>query len=143
MHEAARFGGPLHFRPLAGRMPGPNVKIALRRRGARVAEGGALLRRYTGLNLYRGFESLPLRQNADRKRSLRAPFAFMGHRRNTNVKLFAGIPTVSSRRSPARSAAASTSSMSRTPHSGLRDFRLASNSALLGDVCRPPRRYGP
>ena len=32
------------------------------RRGDRVAEGGALLRRYTGLNLYRGFESLPLRQ---------------------------------------------------------------------------------
>ena len=25
-------------------------------------EGGALLRRYTGLNRYRGFESLPLRQ---------------------------------------------------------------------------------
>jgi hypothetical protein len=27
-----------------------------------VAEGGALLRRYTGLNRYRGFESLSLRQ---------------------------------------------------------------------------------
>ena len=32
------------------------------RRGDREAEGGALLRRYTGLNPYRGFESLPLRQ---------------------------------------------------------------------------------
>jgi hypothetical protein len=28
-----------------------------------VAEGGALLRRYTGLNPYRGFESLSLRHN--------------------------------------------------------------------------------
>ncbi len=33
------------------------------RRDDREAEGGALLRRYTGLNLYRGFESLSLRQN--------------------------------------------------------------------------------
>src|SRR6187200_880447 len=32
------------------------------RRDARVAEGGALLRRYVGLNLHRGFESLSLRQ---------------------------------------------------------------------------------
>jgi hypothetical protein len=32
-----------------------------RRRGGRVAEGGGLLNRYTGQNLYRGFESLPLR----------------------------------------------------------------------------------
>ena len=31
------------------------------RRGGRVAEGGGLLNRYTGQNLYRGFESLPLR----------------------------------------------------------------------------------
>ena len=29
-----------------------------------MAEGGALLRRYTGLNPYRGFESLSLRQTA-------------------------------------------------------------------------------
>ena len=29
-----------------------------------MAEGGALLRRYTGLNPYRGFESLSLRQNS-------------------------------------------------------------------------------
>src|SRR6185295_2758121 len=34
------------------------------RSDARVAEGGALLRRYTGLNRYRGFESLSLRQTA-------------------------------------------------------------------------------
>ena len=32
------------------------------RRGGREAEGGGLLNRYTGQNLYRGFESLPLRQ---------------------------------------------------------------------------------
>ncbi len=31
------------------------------RRGGRVAEGDGLLNRYTGLNPYRGFESLPLR----------------------------------------------------------------------------------
>src|SRR4051812_46658733 len=31
------------------------------RRSGRVAEGGALLRRYRGTNLYRGFESLLLR----------------------------------------------------------------------------------
>ena len=35
------------------------------RSDARVAEGGALLRRYTGLNRYRGFESLSLRQNSN------------------------------------------------------------------------------
>ena len=35
------------------------------RRDDRVAEGGALLRRYVGLNPYRGFESLSLRQNPD------------------------------------------------------------------------------
>jgi hypothetical protein len=33
------------------------------RRGGRVAEGGGLLNRYTGQNLYRGFESLPLRHS--------------------------------------------------------------------------------
>jgi hypothetical protein len=37
-------------------------RIGARRSDARVAEGGALLRRYTGLNPYRGFESLSLRQ---------------------------------------------------------------------------------
>ena len=45
-----------------------------------MAEGGALLRRYTGLNPYRGFESLSLRQlnccfSSDR--ALRAPV--LGH----------------------------------------------------------------
>src|SRR5690349_10326284 len=35
--------------------------ISPRRRDAREAEGGALLRRYMGLNPYRGFESLSLR----------------------------------------------------------------------------------
>ena len=34
----------------------------MRRRDDREAEGGALLRRYAGLNLHRGFESLSLRQ---------------------------------------------------------------------------------
>src|SRR5688572_17202324 len=35
----------------------------LPRRDAREAEGGALLRRYAGLNLHRGFESLSLRHS--------------------------------------------------------------------------------
>src|SRR2546423_8956548 len=38
------------------------VEFASFRSDARVAEGGALLRRYTGLNPYREFESLSLRQ---------------------------------------------------------------------------------
>src|SRR5258706_5599307 len=38
-----------------------SVIISFRRRDARVAEGGALLRRYMGLTPYRGFESLSLR----------------------------------------------------------------------------------
>src|SRR5689334_16786419 len=37
--------------------------ISPRRRDAREAEGGALLRRYMGLNPYRGFESLSLRHH--------------------------------------------------------------------------------
>src|SRR5574341_2033588 len=37
--------------------------MTILRSDARVAEGGALLRRYTGLNPYRGFESLSLRQH--------------------------------------------------------------------------------
>ena len=35
--------------------------IEHKRRGAWVAERAGLLNRYTSLNLYRGFESLPLR----------------------------------------------------------------------------------
>ena len=35
-------------------------------RGGREAEGGGLLNRYTGLRLYRGFESLPLRESPAR-----------------------------------------------------------------------------
>src|SRR5260221_7820757 len=38
------------------------LQSAFLRSDARVAEGGALLRRYTGLNPYREFESLSLRQ---------------------------------------------------------------------------------
>src|SRR5207245_6406064 len=37
------------------------ITCKLLRRGGREAEGGGLLNRYTGYNLYRGFESLPLR----------------------------------------------------------------------------------
>jgi hypothetical protein len=32
--------------------------------------------------------------------------------------------------------------VSRTPHSGLRDRKLASNGSLLGAVCRPFSLYG-
>ena len=35
---------------------------ASKRRAGRVVEGTSLLRKHTGLNLYRGFESLALRQ---------------------------------------------------------------------------------
>jgi hypothetical protein len=41
---------------------GGKLSKARPRRGGREAEGGGLLNRYTGENLYRGFESLPLRQ---------------------------------------------------------------------------------
>src|SRR2546423_12672896 len=52
----------------------------LARRSGRVAEGGALLRRYGGTNLHRGFESLLLRFNTSegwqsgRMRRSRKPF---------------------------------------------------------------------
>ena len=46
--------------------------------------------------------------------------------------LLAGISTESRRTRPALSASLSRSVMSRTPHSGLPVFRLASNAALLG-----------
>src|SRR3989441_8180749 len=49
-------------RPSAACSSPSACKIPLLRRDARVAEGGALLRRYTGLTPYRGFESLSLRQ---------------------------------------------------------------------------------
>src|SRR5205823_9190776 len=53
---------------LRGRPVGP-YSLSPRRswsrwRGGREAEGGGLLNRYTGLNLYRGFESLPLREES-------------------------------------------------------------------------------
>ena len=51
------------------RIPASDMKVInckpARRRGGRVAEGGGLLNRYTGQNLYRGFESLPLRHSLD------------------------------------------------------------------------------
>ncbi len=37
-------------------------RASLRRRSGRVVEGTPLLREHTGTNLYRGFESLLLRQ---------------------------------------------------------------------------------
>ncbi len=52
-------------------------KIPVHRRDARVAEGGALLRRYTGLNPYRGFESLSLRQSAFCSTSLLSSASFL------------------------------------------------------------------
>ena len=41
---------------------GSGKLLPTRRRDGREAEGGGLLNRYTGQNLYRGFESLSLRQ---------------------------------------------------------------------------------
>ena len=48
------------------------VELATFRSDARVAEGGALLRRYTGLNPYREFESLSLRHLFHREAPIRA-----------------------------------------------------------------------
>jgi hypothetical protein len=50
------------------------IRILFLRRDARVAEGGALLRRYTGLNPYRGFESLSLRHYFQRPKKLSAMY---------------------------------------------------------------------
>src|SRR5690606_21297116 len=51
-------GGRPEGAQAAPRSPGRQVP----RRGGRAAEGAPLLREYGGLNLHRGFESLPLRQ---------------------------------------------------------------------------------
>jgi hypothetical protein len=59
------------------------------------------------------------------------------------VKLFAGIGTASSSARPSLPATSATLSMSRTPQSGFRARRLASNASLIYDVCEPPRMYGP
>ena len=59
----------------------PRVGLGLRegtcigRRG-REAEGGGLLNRYTGLNLYRGFESLRLREDQKGQTRLNVDPAF-------------------------------------------------------------------
>jgi hypothetical protein len=46
----------------SGKLQADETIVPARRRDGRVAEGGGLLNRYTGQNLYRGFESLSLRQ---------------------------------------------------------------------------------
>ena len=61
-------------------------------------------------------------------------------RDNTSVKLFAGIGAMLSRRRPCSPARAARSVVSRTPHSGSCDRRLASKAALLGRYAR--RRAG-
>src|SRR5439155_7695270 len=53
-------------RAAAGRRVAPRLSCANPRRSGRVAEGGALLRRYGGECLHRGFESLLLRFAARR-----------------------------------------------------------------------------
>ena len=59
------------------------------------------------------------------------------------AKLFAGMGTISASLNPARSASATTSSMSLYPHSLFRPLRLASNVAFPSDVCLPSRLNGP
>jgi hypothetical protein len=62
-----------------------------------VAEGGGLLNRYTGQNLYQGFESLPHRSFA-RQPSLalanvRASYGWQAMRRSTSLSLYGSCDT--------------------------------------------------
>ena len=61
-------------------------------------------------------------------------------RRNTTLKLFAGISVITGAENPADCAIAATASRSRRPQFGLRSRRLRSNAWLLGAVAIPSRR---
>ena len=56
-------------------------------------------------------------------------------RAKTRIRLLAGISTISTSARPTPAATRSSSSTSRTPHSGLPSRRLVSNTALLTAVC--------
>ncbi len=65
-------------------------------------------------------------------------------RRNTTVKLFAGIGATSASTKPFAAASGSTSlSRQRMPQRSSRALRLASKASLDGAVCAPWRRKGP
>jgi transposase len=64
-------------------------------------------------------------------------------RRNTTLRLFAGISVITGAENPTDCAIAATASRSRRPQVGLRSRRLRSNAWLLGAVANPSRLYGP
>src|SRR5271165_4668282 len=64
-------------------------------------------------------------------------------RRNTTLRLFAGISATIGTENPTDCAIAATASRSRRPQAGLRSRRLWSNAWLLGAVAKPSRLYGP
>ena len=66
IREANRASGSFGSGRLRTRRPRGHLSGAVQRRDAREAEGGALLRRYTRSNAYRGFESLSLRHEQAR-----------------------------------------------------------------------------
>ena len=51
------------------------------------AEGARLLSEYTGLNLYPGFESLPLRQKAKKETVKTVSFFMPTHRRSPQIQI--------------------------------------------------------
>src|SRR5208283_3533826 len=62
-------------------------------------------------------------------------------RRNTTLRLFAGISVIIGTENPTDCAIAATASRSRRPQVGLRSRRLLSNAWLLGAVANPMRLY--
>jgi len=64
-------------------------------------------------------------------------------RRNTSIRLLAGMSKRCSKLRPTCSAAATTSARRRTPHAGFRPRRSASKATLPGAVGSPSTTYGP
>ena len=60
-------------------------------------------------------------------------------RRNTTLRLFAGISVTTGAENPTDCAIAATTSRCRSPQFGLRSRRLRSNAWLLGAVANPSR----
>ena len=105
------------------------------RRSGRVAEGGALLRRYGGTNLHRGFESLLLRSEgwqSGRMRRSRKPFRAVRSDEGSNPSAPVNERSAPKRRS-ACCAAAVSASASASPHSSARVERNPPTSVLAGE----------
>jgi hypothetical protein len=64
-------------------------------------------------------------------------------RRNTTLRLFAGISVIVGTENPTDCATAATASRSRRPQVGSRSRRFRSNAWLLGAVANPSRLKGP